>query len=623
MSADEFLNYLTQALFLLIALSVTARALARPLRANVDTALFFGLVALAITEGWAVMALQLSGSHAAAAIGGMLIMAMPYLLLRLLADFSEVRPLIMRLAEVGLILSLIGLAVLPSPLPLLATLAMVVYFALVTGYAAFGFFREARRASGVTGRRMRAVAAGSFALGLVIVLAGAQVLDPELATLWTVLSRLLGLASGLGFFIGFAPPGWLRRAWQEPELRAFLGRAASLPRLPDTASIVQALEQGTAAALGAPGATVGLWAESEQVLRFGSAAPFFEVPSGRMLAGQAFADGRSILSTDPPRDDPEHAELYRAARARAVLAAPIAAGQRRLGVLVVYSPRAPIFAEDDLLLVQLLADQAAVILESRALIDEAARVQAREEATRLKDDFLSSAAHDLKTPLTVLMTQAQMLERRAVRHPDEPADLDGIRRVIREVRRLNRLVLELLDVSRLEQGRLLGPRESVDLVALARQVCRRHASAVHPCQVEANAPLVGWCDPVRVLQLLDNLLENAVKYSPDGGEIHTTLAREADQAHLVVADPGIGIPSEDLPRLFERFHRGSNVDDRRFSGMGLGLYICRGIVEQHGGRIWADSEPGRGSAFHVLLPLESAAEAGVGAVSSGGRTAAG
>jgi signal transduction histidine kinase len=287
----------------------------------------------------------------------------------------------------------------------------------------------------------------------------------------------------------------------------------------------------------------------------------------------------------------------------AVLAAPITAGDKRLGALVVYSPRAPVFAEDDLALVQLLADQAAVVLESRALIDEAARVRAREEVTRLKEDFLSAAAHDLKTPLTTLVAQAQLLERRAVRMPAAPADVEGIRRLVREAQRLKTLVLELLDAARAEQGRLVGQREEVDLVALAQEICVRHTSPRHPCSVDAPRAVDGVYDPVRIVQLIENLVENAVKYTPEGGPVQVKIWREGGYNNLTVTDSGIGIPTEDLPHIFERFHRGTNVDDRRFAGMGLGLFICRGIAEQHGGRIWATRAPGGGSTFHVALPV--------------------
>jgi len=104
-------------------------------------------------------------------------------------------------------------------------------------------------------------------------------------------------------------------------------------------------------------------------------------------------------------------------------------------------------------------------------------------------------------------------------------------------------------------------------------------------------------------QLAENLVENAVKYSPNGGAVRVKVWREDGWNHLSVADKGIGIPVGDLPHVFDRFHRGKNVDDRRFAGMGLGLFICRGIAEQHGGHIEVDSLPGQGSTFHVTLPV--------------------
>jgi signal transduction histidine kinase len=273
-----------------------------------------------------------------------------------------------------------------------------------------------------------------------------------------------------------------------------------------------------------------------------------------------------------------------------------------------------VFADDDLVLVQLLADQAAVILESRALIDEAARVRAREEATRLRDDFLSSAAHELKTPLTTLLAQAQLMERRAQRDPAAPPDLAGIQRLVQETRRLNTLVMELLDASRAEQGRLLGPREPVDLAALAAKACKRYSTERSPCRVDAPEPVVGELDRMRVRQLLHNLVENAIQYSPGGGEILVRVWREGGSGDkepvgcFSVRDHGIGIPAADVPHVFDRFHRARNVDDRQFTGMGLGLFICRAIAREHGGTITVDSAPGEGSTFVVTLPLGSVSQ---------------
>ena len=120
----------------------------------------------------------------------------------------------------------------------------------------------------------------------------------------------------------------------------------------------------------------------------------------------------------------------------------------------------------------------------------------------------------------------------------------------------------------------------------------------------AENPVVGTYDPQRIAQVLENLVENAVKYSPEATEVRIGVGQRDAQATLDVSDDGIGIPAEDLPRVFDRFYRAANVDDRRFAGMGLGLFICRGIVEQHGGRIWVESTVGAGSTFHVTLPIE-------------------
>jgi signal transduction histidine kinase len=120
----------------------------------------------------------------------------------------------------------------------------------------------------------------------------------------------------------------------------------------------------------------------------------------------------------------------------------------------------------------------------------------------------------------------------------------------------------------------------------------------------AQGPVVGAFDAVRVNQLLSNLLENAAKYSPPGSPIVVEVWQDQGQARLQVRDAGIGLATADLPAVFDRFYRGTNVDDRRFAGLGLGLNICRAIAEQHGGRIWASSAgPGQGSTFGVALPL--------------------
>jgi len=588
----------------LIFINVAWRAVRQPTRAHTDMTLFFGALAFVIL---ASRIATLSGTTAppwliAVEVG--VLMAMPYILLRLVDDFTHVRSLVKRVAELGLAVGIIATVAAVPALPAPLTLYIVGYFFVVSVYCAIAFIRASRRARGVTRRRMEAISLGSILLGTDLLVVGLTPLAPDdNRAILQALGQLLGLTSAVAYYLGFAPPPILRRAWQEPDLRSFLARAASLPRLPTTLDIVRELERGATNSTGTA-ARIGLWQEDTSKLRFWEDNDTtVDLEPGTHFAGRAFELQRPIFSANPIRDNPDGAAGYRSRNIGAVLATPITAGERRLGVLAFSAPRAPIFAVSDIELAGLLADQAAVVLESRALIDHATRVRAREEATRLKEDFLSAAAHDLKTPLTTVVAQAEFLERRAVREPSAPADLAGIRRVVRESKRLAGLVGDLLDATRLEQGRLVGEREPVDLATLAQEVCAHDTGDRGVCLVEASAPVVGAYDRRRVEQLLQNLVENANKYSPDRTPIKIKVWQEDAEARVAVEDSGIGIPAADLPRIFERFSRASNVDDKRFHGMGLGLFICRGIVEEHGGRIWVESELGKGSTFHVALPI--------------------
>ena len=595
---------------MLIFISVALRAIAHPTRAHVDMTLFFGALAFVILASRIATLTGTTATPWVISLEVAVLIAMPYVLLRLVDDFTQVRAPIKRVAELGLAAGIVAMyatvatqvtaaATLPTPV----TLYVVAYFFALSAYCAIAFIRASHTSKGVTRRRMEAISLGSILLGTDLLVAGLTPLTPpDDRAVFQALAQLLGLGSAVAYYLGFAPPPILRRAWQEPELRSFLARAASLPRLPATLDIVRELERGASNSTGTS-ARIGLWQDDTSKLRFWEDdGTTVDLEPGKHFAGRAFELQRAIFSTNPIRENPDGAADYRTRGVGAVLAAPITAGERRLGVLTLSAQRPPIFAVSDIELAGLLADQAAVVLESRALIDHAARVRAREEATRLKEDFLSAAAHDLKTPLTTVVAQAEFLERRALREPNAPADIAGIRRVVRESKRLAGLVGDLLDATRLEQGRLVGEREAVDLATLAQEVCA-HDGSDETCAVEANAPVVGVYDRRRVEQLLQNLIENAKKYSPERTPIKVKVWQENGEAQIAVEDSGIGIPAADLPRIFERFSRASNVDDRRFHGMGLGLYICRGIVEEHGGRIWVESEIGKGSTFHVALPI--------------------
>lgn len=231
---------------------------------------------------------------------------------------------------------------------------------------------------------------------------------------------------------------------------------------------------------------------------------------------------------------------------------------------------------------------------------------ALEQAIAVRDTFLSVASHELKTPLTPLSLRLQAVGAAAAAQPDSPF----VRKVQRYVEtadkqllRLTALVDDLLDVSRIMAGRLHLRHEDVELAAIVEDVASRYepqaAQAGSRLELQLQ-PVVGQWDALRLEQVVTNLLENAMKYGA-GKPIRVTLSSDGVDARLVVADQGIGIAAEHLPRIFQRFERA--VSDRNYAGLGLGLYITKTISEALGGSVHVESEPGRGATFTVVLPL--------------------
>jgi PAS domain S-box-containing protein len=251
------------------------------------------------------------------------------------------------------------------------------------------------------------------------------------------------------------------------------------------------------------------------------------------------------------------------------------------------------------------------ISEARQAESERARLlREAQEAVRARDEFLTVAAHELRTPLTSLRLQLQLLLRQLSRaSPELAAQLASRSEVLeRQVGRLAGLIYTLLDVSRLTTGRLsLEPRE-VDLSMMVGQLAEAFGDEFRRLGASitvrsAEQPLVGVWDPLRVEQVVVNLLSNAVRYGA-GKPVEVRLGREGTMAVLAVKDQGIGISREDLSRIFGKFERA--VSDRNYGGLGLGLYITRQLVDAMGGSIEVESTPGQGSTFTVRLPLSRA-----------------
>ncbi|MGE3270393.1 MAG: PAS domain S-box protein [Chloroflexota bacterium] len=231
-------------------------------------------------------------------------------------------------------------------------------------------------------------------------------------------------------------------------------------------------------------------------------------------------------------------------------------------------------------------------------------VSERRALERMQRDFISMVGHELRTPLSALRGHAQLMKRRQT-FAESSVDV-----IIDQADRLERLIRDLTDVSRLEAGRLSVEREPMDLVELVYRCAEqaRGQAQGHVIRVDGpDKPIIGRWDRDRLAQVMTNLLSNAIKYSPEGGEVLVTIERRPGDVLVAVQDRGLGIPVERLAHVFDRFYRVQETAAMA-GGLGLGLYISKLLIGAHGGRIWAASDgPGQGSTFSFTLPLNAVA----------------
>ena len=233
----------------------------------------------------------------------------------------------------------------------------------------------------------------------------------------------------------------------------------------------------------------------------------------------------------------------------------------------------------------------------------------RKEAERMKTDFVSFVSHQLRTPLAGMNW---MLELAGDTHGLPPNTREYIQEARQSAGRLVAVVNDLLDIARLESGRTMMAREPLQLDEMTRSVLREMQTLIqekrHAVAIDADRapPAVG--DPQMIRQVIANLLSNAVKYTPDGGHIDVRLRRQDHQVQWLVSDNGMGIPRGAQPRLFEKFFRADNAVARDAEGTGLGLHLVRLVIEHAGGRVWCESEEGRGATFAFTLPVAQQGE---------------
>jgi PAS domain S-box-containing protein len=286
---------------------------------------------------------------------------------------------------------------------------------------------------------------------------------------------------------------------------------------------------------------------------------------------------------------------------RSAMATPLMVENTVIGALVIESQQLHALNTDDQRQVVLLASQAAIGIHNAQLY------QSAQDAIQVRDSFLSIASHELKTPLTSLLGSAHVLERRSRRDGSlNERDLRTLQVILRQANRLNDMVTSLLDSSRLQKGQLNIERLPFDLHDLIQRVVNEAESLFDRHHIELDLPdqpLMIEGDELRLEQVLQNLVQNAAKYSPHNDLIVIQVHTEADQVIIEVIDHGIGIPHEAQSMLFSQFFRAENAKTQHINGFGVGLYVVNEIVKQHNGTISVQSEENNGSTFRVQLPL--------------------
>jgi PAS domain S-box-containing protein len=297
---------------------------------------------------------------------------------------------------------------------------------------------------------------------------------------------------------------------------------------------------------------------------------------------------RALLASETVRD--EEIEILRGDGSRGIILASAAPVLDRHGRIV-----AAVSTFTD------ITERKQIEREREQLLtrEQAARTEAEAARERLQQ-FLGLVAHDLRNPLASILVAAQLLGRRGTSSERRER---AAATIAHQARRMDRLIESLVDATRIGAGELKIQLAAMDLVALARQIveAQQVTAPQHAMLLEAPERMEGTWDAARLEQVLDNLINNAIKYSPKGGEIRVRIEPQEDQVLLSVRDQGLGLRPEELPRLFQLFSRLESAGT--IEGSGLGLYIVRGIVEAHGGHIWAESPgPEQGSTFYLALP---------------------
>ena len=622
MSLDEFLTLATQALLVLIAAMTLASYLRGRDQARLDIALMFAALAFIVVvqrlrmplslaediERWLTVATQIA------------IMAHPYLLLRLVLDFRPVPAWMQWFAFGGMMVSWVALVVLPPPLPLPVTLAMVVYFLIVEFYSVAAFISGARRTAGVSHWRMILAASGSGFLALVILNAGLSSIFPSVQPFLSTVNQFFGLFAMLAYYTGFATPYWLRRYWQLSELHQFLRRTSGPWAGEPIISTLVRLCEAAVRAVGGMDAMVVLWREQEKKLIINASTNAVALPRGWTVESKAvwhsWESQTPVAGTVPADFDSRQTPIAVAVGAKATIIVPIKTVDHAWGVMQVFSRRKSLFPTDDISLLSLFAEQTAIALDYATLVTEqrnlirqlSRRTEQLETTYKELESFSYSVSHDLRSPLRHISGYLEMLQK----HIASSLDEKGRRYItvtLEEAGRMSVLIDDLLAFSRF--GRAELHHTEVDFAQLVQEVI---AGFEHEYQ---DRPITWHIHPLpcvrgdrSMLRLVwANLISNALKFSRQQPqpEIEIGFRAGPDEQVFFIGDNGVGFNMEYAGQLFGVFQRLHATTE--FEGTGIGLATTQRIIQRHGGRTWAEGKEEEGATFYFTLPvLESESE---------------
>lgn len=335
-------------------------------------------------------------------------------------------------------------------------------------------------------------------------------------------------------------------------------------------------------------------------------------------SGRVFLSRRPMLCADAWKDRRVNPRFAKSWNYRCLIVAPLIVGDRSIGVLRVGHRRPGHFTKDDLHLAALVAEQAAAVIENARLYKRVREdVKELKRLNDVKSQFLGMVSHDLLSPISSVEGFVGLL----LREDAEVGPLTERQRNFlalcgKSLGRVTSLIDDLLDHSRIEAGAVKMRMEPLELGDILEAARRDHAAQAEEKKISLTAdspadPIGVTADPLRLRQVLDNLVRNALKFTPGGGSVSLSVRLQGAEAVVSVKDTGIGLSEHERIKVFDRYYQVEKDASKRARGAGLGLAICKSLVEHHGGRIWVDSVPGRGSDFQFSLPLRPAAKAGI------------